>query len=450
MKLKSIPISRLTPDPNNPRNEIKPGTKAWEDLEASMKEFGMVQPIIWNEASGHVVGGHQRLRILESWGETKADVVVVNLNEEQEAALNIALNKLGEGNWQKEKLADLLARLQATRNIESLGFTKKELNILLSRRNVKLSQDPDAPARIPATARTKPGDIYTLISADGLPQHRVMCGDSTDLTSMQRLVGTGAPRLVFTDPPYGVSYESKSRKDGKMKLKSLKNDELRDAVLTDFLTKIFANAGAVAHGEAAMYSFYASRTHISFEEAAAAAGWVVRQQIIWRKQMALGRADYHWSHEPCLYCGRRGKSVEWFGTRKETTVMGDTAAFEGMNKQELIDLLKELHEASTVWDVARDNVQSYIHPTQKPTELARRAIKNNTLPGDTVLDPCGGSGSTMIAAEIEGRSSFTMEHQPEFVDAIVTRYANVFQDIGINLNDKEQDPAAWRTTTPTT
>lgn len=447
MKLKSMPIARLTPDPRNPRNEIKPGTKAWDDLEASMKEFGMVQPVIWNERSGYVVGGHQRLRILEAWGQTKTDVVVVDLDDEKQAALNIALNKLGEGNWQKDKLAELLSLLQPTRSLESLGFTKKELNHLLTRKNVKVAQDPDALAHIPSAARSKPGDLYTLVSADGMPQHRLLCGDSRDLTSVQRLVGNAAPRLVFTDPPYGVSYESKSKADGKMKVKKLKNDELRDAVLTDFLTKLFANAAAVSHGEAALYSFYASRTHVSFEEAAAAAGWTVRQQIIWKKQLALGRADYHWNHEPCLYCGRKGKRVEWYGTRKETTVMDTATDWEGMNKGELIQLLKELHEAATVWEVSRDNVQSYIHPTQKPTELARRALRNNTLVTDTVLDVCGGSGSTLIAAELEGRSSFTMEAEPQFVDAIVIRYANVFQDIGIHLNDKEIDPAAWRTTT---
>lgn len=448
MKLKSIPIARLQPAEYNPRNQIKPGTKAWDDLEASMKEFGVVQPIIWNERSGNVVGGHQRLEILKAWGETKTDVVVVQLDETAERALNIALNKVGEGNWHREKLGELLAQLQSNRNLESLGFSKKELNHLLAGRRKQTAQDPDAPARIPATARSKPGDVYTLISADGLPQHRVMCGDSTDLTSMQKLVGSAAPRLVFTDPPYGVSYESKSRKDGKMKVKRLNNDDLRDAVLTDFLTKVFGNAAAVAHGEAALYSFYADRALLSTEEAAHAAGWKFRQQIIWRKQLALGRADYHWSHEPCLYAGRKGSKVEWFGTRKETTVIDTTAAFEGMNKAELIQLIKELNEASTIWEIARDSVHSYIHPTQKPTALAARAIRNNTLREDTVLDPCGGSGSTMIAAEIEGRSSFTMEQQPEFVDAIVTRYANVFLDIGILRNDQEQDPASWRTTTP--
>lgn len=446
MKLKTIAIDRAIPAAYNPRNQIKPGTKAWEDLEASMKEFGLVQPVIWNERSGHVVGGHQRIEILKAWGETKLQVVPVDLDEEKERALNIALNKLGEGNWQKDKLAELLASLQQTRSLEALGFTKKELNQLLTRRNVKMLQDPDAPARVPATARTKPGDVYTLISADGLPQHRVMCGDSRDLSAMQKLVASAAPRLVFTDPPYGVSYESKSKTDGKMKVKRLQNDELRDAVLTDFLTKLFANAAAVSHGQAALYSFYASRTHVSFETALVATGWSVRQQIIWRKQLALGRADYHWNHEPAFYCGKRGSKVEWFGSRKETTVIDTTEAFEGMNKAELIELLKQLHEAASIWDVPRDNVQSYIHPTQKPTELARRAIRNNTLSADTVLDICGGSGSTLIASELEGRSSFTMEAEANFVDAIVMRYANVFQDIGIHLNDQEIDPAAWRTT----
>lgn len=444
MKIENKRISDLNPAPYNPRKDIKPGTKAWDDLNDSLKRFGMVQPVVWNQRSGRIVGGHQRLTMLIHQGFTHTEVSVVDLDDNEEKALNVILNKLGEGNWHNDKLADLLQGIEGI-DLERLGFTKKELSDIFRKHKAKHRRDPDTPVTIPLQPRVKRSDFFELISADGTPQHRVLCGDATDIGDMQRLVGNASPRLVFTYPPYGVSYESKSKKGGKMKKKEIENDDIRSKVLQEFLTKIFANAAAVSHGEAALYTWYASRTHIQFETALLAGGWTVRQQLIWKKQMVLGRSDYHWSHEPCLYAMKKGSKIEWYGTRSETTVLDTEAAWEAMDKKALIGLLAQLRNDSTLWEIARDPTASYIHPTQKPIALARRAIRNNTLQGDTVLDCCAGSGSTMIAAEEEGRSSLICEFDPAFAEAIVSRYADTYQDVAIVLNGKEQKIENWRT-----
>lgn len=443
MRLELRLIRDLLPADYNPRRAIKKGSKLWKDLEASIEEFGFVQPVIWNQRSGRIVGGHQRITVLQARGVTEVETVIVDLDDTAEKKLNILLNRVGEGNWHPEKLRDVLGELKSTVDLESLGFTALDLASIMRKSGSKKRVDPDREIPVGTMARTKRGDLYELISTDGVPIHRVLCGDSESVEEMQTLVDGRPPRLVFTDPPYGVSYVSKGKK-GKMARRDLQNDELRDKVLTDFLTRLFLAAAAVSDPEAAIYTFYASRTHIAFEEALVAAGWEVRQQLIWQKQMALGRSDYHWAHEPCLYGGRKGKKPKWFGARTETTVLDTSTAWEKLDKKELIALLVGLRDASTVWDVKRDNPAEYIHPTQKPIALASRAILNSTGAADTVLDICGGSGSTLIAAEETGRSSYTMEKDPLFVDAIVTRYATVYDTVAIRLNGQDLDVQQWR------
>ena len=193
-----------------------------------------------------------------------------------------------------------------------------------------------------------------------------------------------------------------------------------------------------------MYSFYASRCHIEFEEAMQAAGWEVRQQLIWAKRMALGRSNYHWAHEPILYAAKEGEGAKYHGDRAQTTILQDDAPsaeeLKGWKKDQLLELAQEMVEASTVIHCKQDPPSSYIHPTQKPVALIGKLIKHATLPGQSIFDPFLGSGSAVIAAEIEGRNCFGCELEPGHVDAIVKRYAQTFEEVLIYRNGKEVNP----------
>lgn len=406
----------------NPRTTLKPTDPEWKDIEASIEKYGQVQNLVLNKRTNHVVGGHQRINVMKHRGTQGAWFHVVDLEPEEEQRLNVILNKV-TGRWDKPKLTELLKGMKDRKvDLAGLGFTAKELGHVIGGTGAKQKRNPDNAPALPKKAVTQPGHLYVLSSPAGT-NHRLLCGKSEDGEAMAKLANGVKARIAFTDPPYGVSYQSSN-----VDLPDIANDELREQGLADFLTRAFQTAGAHLHEKAAFYCFYASRNHIQFEQALLASGWEVRQQLIWAKQMVLGRSHYHWAHEPILYAGRSGGSIEWFGDRAEKTIFERTDAdIERLSKEEAVTLLKALKQAADVWDEKRDPPSTYIHPTQKPISLAQRAIRNSTLPGDTVLEQFAGSGSTMIAAETLGRFSLNMEMDPPHCDAIVRRFLETFE-----------------------
>ncbi len=435
MKLITKKLKDLRPAPYNPRQTLKPGEHEYEAIKASLGEFGLVQPLVWNKRSGFLVGGHQRREVLIAEGLKEAQVVEVDLDEVSEKKLNLQLN--GTGRWDDGKLAEILSGMKLESvDIGSLGFSGREIADLLTKAKPKPKIDPDTPTGPVTIAESKPGDLYELWTDGSATRHRIMCGDSCDPEQMQRLMDGQKARLAFIDPPFGVSYVSQAGTGNG----AIANDNLRGLHLTKFLQSAFERLHEATIDRAALYCFYASRNHIEFETAMIESRWTVKEQLIWAKQMVLGRSDYHWAHEPLLYAAKTGHNCDWLGDRTETTLLGrEPLDLDKLTKDELRDLLRQIQQHSTLWEEKKDSAPNLIHSTQKPTSLCRRALRNSSLPGEIIIDSFGGSGSTMIGAELEGRQARLMELDPCYVDAAVARFGKTFENSHTSLNGKQYE-----------
>lgn len=407
MEIIKLPIEKLNAAPYNPRIDLKPGDKEYEKLKKSILTFGYIDPIIVNKRGHVVVGGHQRLKILQAMGHKTVEVSLVDLPLDQEKALNIALNKTG-GDWDLPKLQDLLAELQQTNlDIEITGFDDLEIENLLAsvldeeedkppkEQAVEDDFDADEEAAKIKTPVTQPGDIWLL------GRHRLLCGDATKAEDVRLLMDGKTASLVFTDPPYNVSYVGKTAD----KLK-ISNDQMLDADFYQFLLQSYTNMLEVVAPGGAIYVCHADTEGLNFRKAMVDAGWLLKQCLVWVKNsMVLGRQDYHWQHEPILYGWRPGAAHVWSSDRKQTTV----------------------------WAFDRPS-RSAEHPTMKPVGIPANAIQNSSRAGDIVLDLFGGSGSTLVAAEQTGRICYTSEIDPVYCDVIVARYiAQASGDKGVFL-----------------
>lgn len=255
-----------------------------------------------------------------------------------------------------------------------------------------------------------------------LGEHRLMCGDSTKPEDVQTLMGGALADMVFTDPPYGVSYVGVENPNGK-EWEMIANDNLRGDSLYQFLAHAFQNLADSLKEDGAFYVWFASRNHIQFETALQDAGLRVKQELIWDKGMVLGHSDYHWAYEPCLYGTHKDKNCKWYGDRTQKTFLAlNRTEIRDMKKETLVDILLKLHEGRDCWKIDRDNTTEYIHPTQKPIELAGRGIKNSSCAGQIVLDLFGGSGSTLMACEQLGRCARVMEYDTKYCDKIIARW----------------------------
>lgn len=264
--------------------------------------------------------------------------------------------------------------------------------------------------------RCKKGDIWSL------GNHRLMCGDSTSEKDVDKLMNGEVADMVFTDPPYGVSYVGINNPNGK-EWKMIENDDLRGDSLYQFLEHAFMNIAKHLKGGGAFYIWFASSNHIQFETAIINAGLRVKQELIWDKGMVLGHSDYHWAYEPCLYGCHKDTNSTWYGDRSQKTFLSmNRTDIRNMSKESMEKMLLAMHEGRSVWRISRDNVQEYVHPTQKPVTLAGRGITNSSAPYNIVLDLFGGSGSTMMAAEQLDRKCYTMEFDPHYCDVIIARW----------------------------
>lgn len=419
----------------NPRVELQPEDPEWRDIEASLDEFGQVVNLVWNKRTGNLVGGHQRVRIMRHRGKDRAHFSVVDLDLEAEKRLNLILNRVG-GRWHTAKLGNILGELKgAGLDVERLGWTPLELHRILGTKPKRTMVDPNAPAPgRPAIAKTQPGDVYTLTAQSGA-EHRLLCGDSRNPLHVAELMNGKLARLIFTDPPYNVAYDNSTRGDGRRPLGTIENDAMTPEGFRDLLHLAFLHAHQHSLPEATVYTFLASATHVIFEQALIAAGWRVKQQIIWAKHFALSRADYHYAHEPLMYAAKQGERSEWFGPRTETTLWNTAPEdVRKLPKERLLELLLEVRETASVWHEARLAGNEYQHPTQKPTGLAKRAITNSTMPGELVLDLFAGSGSTMMAAELEDRCCYLMEKDPGNCDVIARRWVDIFEGASVTCN----------------
>jgi len=382
MVIQTLPADKLVPADYNPRKDLKPGDPEYEKLKRSLMEFGYVEPVIWNRTTGHVVGGHQRLKVLIDTGVTEVECVVVEMSGEKEKALNVALNKIS-GEWDKEKLSLLIADLQgADFDVSLTGFDAPELDALFkdAQRNGVHDDDFDVDAALKEPAMTKPGDLWLL------GKHRLICGDSTKKDVFDLLMDGWQANLVVTDPPYNVNYEGSAGK--------IKNDNMADSAFYDFLLASFQNMEVCMASDASIYVFHADTEGLNFRRAFSDAGFYLSGTCIWKKQsLVLGRSPYQWRHEPILFGWKKKGKHEWYADRKQTTIWE--------------------------FDKPKNNPD---HPTMKPVELLAYPILNSSMANCIVLDPFGGSGSTLIACEQTDRTCFMIELDEKFCDVIVKRY----------------------------
>ena len=372
----------LLPADYNPRKDLKPGDAEYEKLKRSIEQFGYVEPVIWNKTTGRVVGGHQRLKVLIDMGITEVECVVVEMNESKEKALNVALNKIS-GDWDKDKLALLIADLQGEDfDVSLTGFEPAEIDALFKdtiKDGIK-DDDFDVEAELKNPTITKPGDVWTL------GRHRLICGDSTQAETFETLMGNTKANLVITDPPYNVNYEGSAGK--------IKNDNMANDAFYNFLLAAYTQMHSAMADDASIYVFHADTEGLNFRKAFADAGFYLSGCCIWKKQsLVLGRSPYQWQHEPCLYGWKKNGKHQWYTGRKETTI----------------------------WEFDKPK-KNGDHPTMKPIPLLAYPIMNSSMSNAVVLDPFGGSGSTLIACEQTDRICHTIELDEKFCDVIVKRY----------------------------
>lgn len=382
MRIEKKKVTDLIPADYNPRKDLKPGDKEYEKLKRSIHEFGYVDPLIWNQQTGRLIGGHQRLKVLKDMGIEDVDVVVVDMNEEKEKALNVALNKIS-GDWDKNKLMLLITDLQGEDfDVSLTGFDPEELDDLFKddlKDDVK-DDNFDVDKELKKPTMTKPGDLWQL------GEHRLLCGDSTKEESYELLMAGKLANLVITDPPYNVNYHGSAGK--------IKNDNMKDDAFYQFLLAAFMNMEKSMASDASIYVFHADTEGLNFRKAFSDAGFYLSGTCIWVKQsLVLGRSPYQWRHEPILFGWKKKGKHCWYAGRKE----------------------------STIWEFDKPK-KNKDHPTMKPIPLLAYPIMNSSMTNSIVLDPFGGSGSTLIACEQTKRICRTIELDEKFCDVIVKRY----------------------------
>lgn len=385
-EIEVIAVEGLVPYARNSRTH---SDEQVAQIAASIREFGFTNPVLIN-ADGGIIAGHGRVMGAKAAGLKAVPCIrLAHLTPEQERAYVIADNQLAlNAGWDKDLLALELRELnEAGFSMDLLGFDTDALDALLNGDEedggAEGLTDPDEAPQPPAEPVCQPGQLWLM---DG---HRLLCGDSTSKEQLARLVGDRPVDLWLTDPPYNVAYEGKTKDALK-----IKNDSMADEQFRAFLRDAYLAADSVMKAGAAFYIWHADSEGYNFRGAARDAGWKVRQCLIWRKNsLVLGRQDYHWQHEPCLYGWKEGAGHLWASDRKQTTIL-------------------EFDRPSRSED----------HPTMKPVALFEYQLLNNTKGGDIVLDSFGGSGTTLIAAERQGRLARLMELDPRYCDVIIRRW----------------------------
>lgn len=399
MQIETMKLADLKPADYNPRVELTPGMDEYEKLKQSILEFGFIDPPIFNKRTGNLVGGHQRVAVAKDLGLCEEiEVSVVDLPIDKEKALNIALNKIS-GQWDDDKLAELLIDLDEL-SLELIGFDESEIQEIINHYDIQLDMETEVledeyEVILPDEPKSKVGDIYQL------GNHRLMCGDSTDAIQIEKLMNGEKADILITDPPYNVNYEGKTED-----ALTIQNDNKTSLEFYEFLKSAFDMVASNLSKGASFYVWYASSEVVNFVTALVDSGFLVKQELIWCKNtFVLGRQDYHWQHEPCLYGWKSDGSHKWRGDRKQTTVL---------------EFDKPLANKD--------------HPTMKPVPLFDYQIKNSSRKGDKVLDIFGGSGTTMIACEQNGRQAYLMELDPRYVDVIVNRWEEFTGKKAIKIN----------------
>ncbi len=376
------PVSRLIPYDRNPRKN----DAAVDRMCGAIREFGFRIPIV-ARSDGSVVDGHLRLKAALRLGLTDVPVALADdLSEAQIKAFRLLANRSATwAEWDDSLLQMELGELRlAGFDLALTGFDLKELSGLLE--TTAGATDPDDTPEPPANPVSRPGDLWIM------GEHRLLCGDATSAADVARLLDGAKPHLMASDPPYGVNYDPTWRNRAGVSATE------RTGVVTNDHRADWREAWALFPGDVA-YIWHAAVHARTVMESLEAAEFVVRSQIVWAKsRFVLGRGDYHWQHEPCLYMVRKGGTGHWQGARDQSTLWAITTRGD------------ETEDPETV------------HSTQKPVECMRRPILNSSAAGDAIYEPFSGSGTTIIAAETTGRHCVAIEISPAYCDVAVLRW----------------------------
>lgn len=398
-------VDELIPYVNNPRIN----DHAVEAVAASIEEFGFKVPIIIDK-DNEIVAGHTRIKAAKMLGMEEVPTIIADdLTDEQVKAFRIADNKTVElAEWDYEIL---MAELEQLEDIDMEQFGFDDLADMLE----PTAEEDGYELEVPDEPRAKLGEVYQL------GRHRLMCGDSTKKEDIDILMNGDKADLFLTDPPYNVDYVG-----GTKEALTITNDNMGDREYRKFLVEAFRAANTVMKAGAAFYIWHADTESYNARGACRDAGWTVRQCLIWNKNsLVMGRADYHWKHEPCLYGWKDGASHYYIDDRTQTTVFEDLLPkYKQMKKAELIELLDQIYSdkiSTTVINEMKPHL-SEEHPTMKPIKLLARLINNSTKRKWLTLDLFGGSGSTLIACEQLDRTCYMMELDPRYIDVIIDRW----------------------------
>jgi DNA modification methylase len=408
LTVETVPVTKLTFDPNNAR---KHNRKNLDAIKASLKEFGQRRPLVVT-TEYVVVAGNGTLEAAKSLGWEEIAVTVLPFDDPEKAkAYALADNRTAElAEWDMEILTATVDELeQAGWDMDSLGFGE-----LRPTDEPEVVQD-EVPDLLPEPI-TKEGDLWIL------GEHRLLCGDSTDAADFERLMDGKLADCIWTDPPYNVAYVG-----GTKDALTIQNDAMSDEDFEAFLGKAYERMFESAHPGAAIYVAHSDTGGGVFRRQLVEAGFLLKQCLIWVKDtFVLSRQDYHWQHEPILYGWKAGAAHNWYGPRTRATVLEDGTDITALKKSDLVQILQEIADGSSVIreDKPRRNGE---HPTMKPVKLVARMLQNSTKRGDIVLDPFGGSGSTLIASAQMDRTCFTMEKDPRYCDVIVKRWEALTQ-----------------------
>ena len=378
-KFELVSIDKLVPYANNARTH---SPAQINKLRSSLREFGFINPVIIDRDFG-IIAGHGRVLAAREEGINEVPCVYADhLTEAQKKAYIIADNRMAmDAGWDEEMLRIEIESLQADAfDLALTGFDEKELSKLFDDGNDAKDDDFDVDEELKKPTFSKAGDVWTL------GRHRLVCGDSTKPETYEILMESRKANLVLTDPPYNVNYEGSAGK--------IKNDNMASDKFFDFLFDAFSCMEKVMADDASIYVFHADTEGLNFRRAFDAAGFYLSGCCIWKKpSLVLGRSPYQWQHEPCLFGWKKNGKHHWYSDRKQTTI----------------------------WEFEKSK-KNGDHPTMKPIPLLCYPITNSTMSNTLVLDPFGGSGSTLIACEQTDRSCATIELDEKFCDVIVNRY----------------------------